>query len=913
MKIKWLTLLLYLLLLPGIASAQAFAAPDSVDILLKEAETVRNSDLVRAKSLAEAALEKARQQDLAAQQAAANKLLARLYAEQGNYVSAIEASLDAIRLFREMGKEKQVCAVNVGLGVIYRYQLQYDQSIAYYREAEQIALANNYDTLKAAIWGNMGNVFFDQQRYDEALEYHLKSLAINEAINDRQGLGNTYHNIGMIHRAKGDFEKAVQFYQRSLNIDKELGNQRNLGISYLDFTSLYLEKRDFLQALNYAEKAREMSDIIQSDRLRAQALEYLPIVHAALNNMDQAMRYFHEYRQLSDSLQAAALSQQIAEMQAKYDMDQKEKELSLQNLRIEAQQSSIRQQRLLILVLIAIFLPVLLIAYLLFNRYKLRQKNRQLQLENEQFRLSSDLKQQQDLDQMKSRFFANISHEFRTPLNLILAPLQQNNGTVPAAEADMMRRNAHRLLRLVNQLLDLARLEGGLMKLEKRNIEASSYIQEIANSFLPMAEASHIQYQIDIPERDYIVEVDPDKLEKIIYNLLSNAFKFTPSGGKVTIHLSGEQSGQLRIAVSDTGIGIPKKDQEQIFERFFQVDESTTRAYEGTGIGLALIKELVDLQQGKITVDSQEGRGSTFTVALPAGLVRDTGAPIFSPQDLTSGRGAIIDAELPGEAPAATTAHQGGQDLPQVLLVEDNTELRQYAAGQLAGAFQVVEARHGKEGWQLAVEKIPDLIVTDIMMPEMDGISLTKKLREDDRTSHIPILLLTARDDGATKIKGFETGAEQYLVKPFQIDELTARINSLLAQRNLLRQKFSREVILQPEAVTMSDRDAAFLENLIRTIEDNLENDAFSVDYLQRKIGMSRMQLHRKLKAMVDQSASEFIRTVKLKRAAQLLQQPGVQITEAAYQSGFNHLSYFAKCFKEEFGVSPSEYARNGA
>jgi DNA-binding response OmpR family regulator len=314
------------------------------------------------------------------------------------------------------------------------------------------------------------------------------------------------------------------------------------------------------------------------------------------------------------------------------------------------------------------------------------------------------------------------------------------------------------------------------------------------------------------------------------------------------------------------------------------------------------------LMQGSISLDSQEGKGCTFTVIFPFEKLNDE----LDIENIEPIQNALNDNYYPELTDNEIVTSVFSGKTPLVLFVEDNLDLRKYVSGQLSREYTILEAKNGQEGLNIALEKIPDLIITDIMMPEMDGISLTKSLREDDKTSHIPIILLTARDDGESKIKGFETGAEQYLVKPFEMEELFARINGLLTQRERLRQKFSREVTLQPQDVIVNNRDAQFLEKIMAIVEQNLMNENFSVEQLQKEIGMSRMQLHRKLTALTNQSASEFIRTIKLKRAAQILQQPGTQVAEAAYLSGFNNLSYFAKCFKEEFGVAPSAYLNKG-
>ncbi len=510
------------------------------------------------------------------------------------------------------------------------------------------------------------------------------------------------------------------------------------------------------------------------------------------------------------------------------------------------------------------------------------------------------------MDLMKSRFFANVSHEFRTPLHLILGPLRAHQDEqIPEQELGMMQRNADRLLRLVNQLMDLSKLEVGGLPLEYQQADIFAFLRSIADNFLPMAEEKQITYQVDIPIRSHPLRFDADKLEKIAYNLLSNAIKFTPPEGKVSLYAAVESPSQLRLSVSDTGLGIPPELQNKVFDRFYQADGSNTRAFEGTGIGLSLVKELVDLHHGSITLDSANQQGTTFVVVLPLKAAEGDHLETLAVPKLPSLE--LAEPEKNSSVPDVS----GLAELPQLLLVEDTPDLRRYIQNHLSGQYQIREAVHGKEGWEMATEQIPDIIITDVMMPEMDGVELTHRLKNDERTSHIPIVMLTARDDTATKRAGFQTGADQYLTKPFDVSELHDRLQSLLKQRNKLREKYGREVTLRPSDITVNDHDAIFLEKCFRTVEDHLGDAAFSVEQMQRAIGMSRMQLHRKLKALTDQSTTEFIRGIRLQQAARMLEQNGVQVTEVAYDVGFNHLSYFAKSFKEKFGQSPSEYARS--
>lgn len=510
------------------------------------------------------------------------------------------------------------------------------------------------------------------------------------------------------------------------------------------------------------------------------------------------------------------------------------------------------------------------------------------------------------LDLMKSRFFANISHEFRTPLNLILGPLRTHRDRIPQKELGMMQRNAQRLLRLVNQLLDLSRLEVGQLQLEYHQADVFEFLRTIAAFFTSVAESKRITFQVDIPRRSFPARFDPDKLEKIVYNLLSNAMKFTPQEGTVTIYAMAETHHHLRLSVSDTGLGIPPALHDKIFDRFYQVDGSNTRTFEGTGIGLALIKELVDLHGGTITVDSEEKAGASFVVVLPLEPAEGELLEELSISTIQDSYEVIKWQHIKTDNPVS-------DEMPLLLVVEDNPDLRHYILDNLESMFTCRQAMNGKEAWDIATEQLPDIIVTDVMMPEMDGVELTHRLKNDERTSHIPIIMLSARDDSQTKRAGFQTGADQYVTKPFDIEELQVRIHSLIKQRARLREKFSREIVVKPKDITVNDYDALFLERAMRVVEEHLEDSEFSVDQLQREIGMSRMQLHRKLKALVGQSAGEFIREIRLQRAARLLQQPGIQVAEAAYAAGFNHLSYFARCFKEKFGVTPSDYTKTFA
>ncbi len=554
-------------------------------------------------------------------------------------------------------------------------------------------------------------------------------------------------------------------------------------------------------------------------------------------------------------------------------------------------------------------------------RFQLRRINIRNELKLRKF----EAQKLQEIDTMKSRFFANISHEFRTPLTLILGPiskmLEKTKDPVTKQELTMMQRNAKRLQRLINQLLDLSKIEAGKMTLQTRPENIVTLLNRIVQSFKSQAKLKGIELKFHTKQNEIMAYVDSEKIENIFYNLLSNALKFTSSGGVVECNVQivrdqSDGSSEIRnpkseIVIKDTGIGIPVDRLDKIFDRFYQVDDSHTREHEGTGIGLALTKELVELHHGQIKVESELQKGTTFTVYLPLGKAHLKPAEIISEQAVRSieTESAPVDIETPHEVEeldSKTLPHQ--KTLPVFMIVEDNRDMRAYMHDCLCQNYQLLEAIDGEDGFHQAVNCIPDLIISDVMMPKIDGFELCQQLKSDERTSHIPIILLTARSSIESKIKGLEFGADDYLIKPFDTSELRVRVKNLIEQRRKLREKFSQNIFLKPAEIAVTSYDQRFLQRTIDIIEKHLADPDFDVTLLTHEVGMSRMQLHRKLHALTNQSASQFIRILRLKRAAELLHQHFGNVAEIAYEVGFSNPSYFAECFRRQFGVLPSEY-----
>ena len=523
-----------------------------------------------------------------------------------------------------------------------------------------------------------------------------------------------------------------------------------------------------------------------------------------------------------------------------------------------------------------------------------------------------------EVDEMKSRFFANISHEFRTPLTLILGLVKQiierTKELKTKEDATVVHRSANNLHGLVNQLLELSKLETGNMKLQVSQENIISILKVWVLSFASFAERKRIKLNFHSEEDSIEAFFDRDKVEKIMTNLISNAFKFTAEEGEIDVRVK-KADRKVVIEVTDTGLGISRDKLDKIFDRFYQVDGSHTRKQEGTGIGLALTKELVELHKGEIEVESEEGKGTTFTVKLPLGKDH------LKPEEIIEEKPAK-EEEIPNAFVEENSESEKkkekpefdlitGMDKPFLLIVEDNEDVRNYVRGCLENENRILDAVDGKDGLEKAIEHIPDLVVSDVMMPEMDGFELCERLKADERTSHIPVILLTAKASGQDKIDGLETGADDYIMKPFDSKELKVRIKNLIEQREKLRERFSREAEIPVKKGRYSQVDEKFLRNMMDIIHKHIAEPEYSLEEFGKEIGMSRMQLHRKIKALTDYSPHQFIRFIRLKKAAELLNKGTGNVTEIAYDVGFNSLSHFAKTFREQFGKSPSDYIRN--
>jgi signal transduction histidine kinase/ligand-binding sensor domain-containing protein/DNA-binding response OmpR family regulator len=535
-----------------------------------------------------------------------------------------------------------------------------------------------------------------------------------------------------------------------------------------------------------------------------------------------------------------------------------------------------------------------------------------LKLEN----IREKVDRETEFHEMRLMFFTNISHEFRTPLTLILAPLEKfmQKGIIPSGEhLKLMYKNAERLRRLIGQILDFRKMEAGELRFEPTFGDIVKFSKECWNLFEPLAQKNGISFEFQSEENSCLLWFDKDKYEKIIINLLSNAFKFTESGSIVLSLLCKEveeDHTEIEIKISDTGSGISEQDLPHIFDRFYNTKASLSQRQNGTGIGLSLVKELVLMHKGTIDVQSVEEEGTCFVISLHLENINKSSAH----PDPRTPEGQIdpymnLLLETTEESEQHRLNKDDGSILPTILVVEDDSDLRNYINVEFRKFFTIIEAEDGAQGLKQAFKYIPDLVISDVSMPVMDGLEMSEVLKKDERTSHIPIVLLTAHGTFAHQKKGFEIGVEDFITKPFSSDILEIRIHNLLQSRKDLQDKFSKEFKVEPSGLPVSSMDQTFLNRAMEVIEENLNNSQFSAIVFAEEMCMSRVHLYRKLKALTNESVSGFVKVVRLKLAAELIKDKKMRIKEAAYTVGYSDPKYFSKCFKQQFGMNPSEYA----
>ena len=548
------------------------------------------------------------------------------------------------------------------------------------------------------------------------------------------------------------------------------------------------------------------------------------------------------------------------------------------------------------------FLAIAIAAYYLNS---IIRKRKQIEKELQEEKIEREKIESVNL--LKLQFFTNISHDFRTPLSLIISPvetlLDTETDPVKIGNLQIIKQNALRLLKLVNQILDFRKVENQKMKLKSTSADIVSALQGICRSFSELAQKKKISLSFESGEERLIMDFDPDKIDKIFVNLISNALKFTPEGGQILVNLRRKDTNDVEIIVADTGIGIPGNDLPHIFERFYQVEEHTEHGARGTGIGLTIVKEFVELHHGRIEAMSRDRQGTTFIVTLP--IVNEVE---YSSIDTDTGEEVMTAPTKSENAVEMSGTISSGHEFT-VLLVEDNEDMRSYLKAELEKTYQVIAVEDAESGLKIINEIMPELVISDVMLTGMSGVELCRRIKTDFVMNHIPVILLTARTAEEHIIEGFDAGADEYIGKPFNLKVLQSRIENILTQRRSLRDSLRRDTV-DIASVDRQSPDELFIRKVVALIEENMADPDLNIPFLCDKLAVSHVNFYRKVKAITGLNVNAFIREIRLKKAAQLLRVKGISVTDAMYEVGFNHRSYFSMCFREVFGATPKVYAK---
>ncbi|MGI9546519.1 MAG: response regulator [Flavobacteriaceae bacterium] len=775
---------------------------------------------------------------------------------------------------------------------VYQGLEDYDKAEEYYLKANQEYLKLPIDPsyyVRTTDW-HLGEVYYHKERYREADSLLSSSYSFFTEIKDQAAAAEIGIYLGLVKLEKKEYAQAENYLQSGFQLHEDMNNVYESASAALELGKLYIQQRQPGKAISYLERAMvQTKDTTRNISLiTEEVLFQLAEAHHLSGDNEEAYKSLQRAMRIKDSLSTIQNIAAVTEIEEKYQNEKNEQEIALLN----SEKGLIEQQRINQRNILLGGLGITsLIGIFLFFQIRNRQKtNRKLR----------------ELDSVKSNFFANISHEFRTPLTLISGPLEKrldakNTNETDRKEFEMMQRNSNRLLSLVDQLLDLSKLESGKYQIGVSSADLANLIKAIGESFKFRAIQQNIEYSIEVEGLNK-AWFDKDVIEKILTNLLSNAFKYTEQAG--SIQLSAKSlNGSLDLVVENGPTLSRPSSVEKLFDRFYQSDSHS----EGVGIGLSLVKELVEIHKGAISVNQPSDKTLRFSIQIPVSK------SYYSSEEIGISQGQQLKSQEPGLVDELQIDPELASDLEQeqrdiILVVEDNKDVRQLIQSTFENKYRILEAEDGDSGIEAALRYIPDLIISDIMMPGTDGLELCERLKNDERSSHIPIVLLTAKAGEEDHYKGLSTGADGYVTKPFKIKLLRARVEKLIESRKLLRDRYSQELILKPKDIAIADLDEQFLDRVQKVMETKLTESGFSVQEFSEAVGMSRMQLHRKLKALTGLSASEFVRSQRLKLAASLLRSSKAQVSEIGYQVGFNDPSYFTKCFKEAYGCSPSEY-----
>lgn len=895
--------------------------------------------------------------------------LAHIYYEQGNSALALKNHFTALKIREEAGDSYGIGNSCDNIAHIYSSQNRYQDAMKYFMRSLNVFKKIGDLSRETLSTANVGLQLYLQGKYPASLLCYYKALENYNTMNNEEGISWMYRSIGEVLEDSGNIEKAKEYYNLSLEIEQKINNQANIAELYSLLGRAFIASEEYEKALEYGNKALKISEATANVGGIVKASYFIAEAHLRMGDLEQAfadsntsidlatkysLNYFEailskqlgeinllleqpkeakkwllkainmhkemetginlfaEYKLLSDAEAAignfkpaynyqkiseefynSRETQKAAQLAFLYEAEKKETQLKTEQQQKDLLNSQELKKKQLErnAAIIGLGLMVLLTIAII---YLFRLRNKKIEIERQNLALKRrEAETIQETERFKSKFIANISHEFRTLLTLIkghIEVLNQDSSGNSLKPLEEMNQNGDRLLELVNQLLDLSKMENGKYVLIYEEGNLLEKLQGYVYSFESFAAKKNLDFQVKVTEgarqhlEDKIWGFSSDALQVIVSNLLSNAVKFTPNEGEIITTIDFDEE-TLKLSVSDSGAGVSEEDIPQIFDRFFQIESSSNRLQKGSGIGLSLVKELAILHQGDAKVTNNIEKGCCFTVYLKCNPAEVEETKVYAP-----------------------TLHQ--VEKPLILVVEDQPELRKFICNNIGDEFECIEAKNGKEGIILAEKHLPDLIISDVMMPKMNGFELCQHLKNTDSTSHIPIILLSGMTDQSDKLKGMEAGADAYLAKPFSVEELRLRIRNVFKLLQNIQSKFKLGQIPEENEIKgLSKRDFELVKKIKNAIDENIADPKFSVGDLAEITCLSQSQLARKLKAITGQNPSDLIKVTRLTKALQLLREEK-NVAESAWAVGFEDSQYFSKVFKKHFGVIPTEHAK---
>ncbi|MEM6816512.1 MAG: tetratricopeptide repeat protein [Bacteroidota bacterium] len=841
--------------------------------------------------------------------AAFDNNIGNIYYSLGDYSKALEYHENSLSVEKQRGRAKEIAQSYGNIGLIYFKLSDYEQALTYHKKSFHISdsLGDQRDLANA--YGNLGLVYKAQGDYSAALEHHLKSLSINEDLNNKMGSASSNLDIGDLLLSRKKYDSARLFHEFALQISEDLGSQVIECQALLGLSEINFEDQEYIKSRNYARASLSIAEEIGNLELVFSASDILHKVSDRLGDHRTAYQAHIIHKKASDSIFNEAQTRKIVMLEANraFEIEKDSIQFSNAKEKLILDQKINAQRNAQIGFMVGIVF-LLFILFMLYRFYKSTSKsNSQLQLQKQEIEQKNQ--ELELMDRAKTRFFANISHELRTPLTLIKGPLtnyyDRNVDSLSSVDQKELRtslKNTEKLRLLVNDILDLSKLDANKIGIENEPVQVHAFLLKVFNGFHSLADQLQIHYTIDLTELPNVVlSLDVKKLERILNNLISNALKYTSTHGDVLV-TGSKQKGLLSLAVTDTGSGIAKDDLPFVFDRYFQSKQPDAPIQGGTGIGLALAKEYARLMGGMLNVTSEIGQGSTFILSLPFLEVQKLDN-VMDSHELTES----LELEVENAGSNQREAH--------ILIVEDQFEMLQFIKGLLEPLFNVSVANDGKQALDHLSKYAVDLVVSDVMMPEMDGFTLLRRIRDSEKLSHLPFIILTALGDETNKLDALNMGVDDYLLKPFSSSELIARIRNILSRNATKLEMIQQEKQMDQEVITdefsskLTSKGKEFVSQVAQVITEELENENFSLEKLAEGFFSSYSQFSRKVKALTGLSPKQFQQEIALQRARMLLENGHYgNLTAVAYSVGIRNVTKFRTFYERRFGKNPSEY-----